>query len=125
MGEAMDFKLGNLCHIEIPCTYIPATKEFYGKLFNWTFSPMNETYEFFDAGNSWGAFDTDAKPSGEGTILVLACDDVEAKLKEIGQAGGEVVQPKTEIAEGHGWYGYFKDPSGNRLGVWQPAKAKS
>ena len=43
------------------------------------------------------------------------------KLSEIEQAGCKVLKPKTAIAEGHGFYGYFEDPAGNKMGVWQPA----
>jgi predicted enzyme related to lactoylglutathione lyase len=118
----MDYKLGNLAHIEIAGGDLGRTKEFYGTLFGWNFKPMNETYEFFDAGNAQGAIDSDAKPSHDGTVLVLACDDVAAKLGEVEKAGCKVLKPKTEIGGGHGFYGYFEDPAGNRMGVWQPAK---
>ena len=116
----MAYKLGNLCHIEIAGGDIAATKECYGKLFGWTFSPMQEGYEFFDAGNAQGALDAEAKPSHDGTVLVLACEDVEAKLVEIEGAGGKTLKTKTKISDDHGWYGYFEDPAGNRMGVWQP-----
>ena len=119
----MDFQLGNICHIEMAGGDLARTKEFYSNVFGWKFSPMSPTYEFFDAGNFNGAVDQDAKPSHEGTVLVLACEDVADKLSEIEQAGCKVLKPKTAIAEGHGFYGYFEDPAGNKIGVWQPAKA--
>lgn len=115
----MDYKLGSICHIEIAGGDLSRTKEFYGTLFGWTFSPMNETYEFFDTGNNNGALDADVTPSHEGTVLVLACADVEAKLREIEQAGCKVLKSKTAIGGDHGYYGYFEDPAGNKMGVWQ------
>lgn len=118
----MDYKLGNVCHIEIAGGNLAATKAFYGQVFGWKFSPMSDSYEFFDAGNLQGAIDADGRPSHDGTVLVLACDDVAAKLKEVESAGGKTLKPKTEIGGGHGWYGYFADPAGNRMGVWQPAE---
>ncbi|MCA8937248.1 MAG: VOC family protein [Planctomycetes bacterium] len=116
----MSYKLGSICHIEMAGGNIAEMKEFYARCFGWTFSPMNDTYEFFDAGNAQGALDSDAKPSHDGTVLVLACEDVEAKLKEIEADGCKVLKPKTEIGGDHGWYGYFEDPAGNKMGVWQP-----
>ncbi|MCA8910615.1 MAG: VOC family protein [Planctomycetes bacterium] len=118
----MDYKLGNICHIEIPAGDLGKSKEFYGTLFNWTFQPMNETYEFFNDGVNGGALDTDARPSRDGAILVLYCEDIDAKLGEIEKAGGKTVKGKTQIP-GHGaHYAYFEDPAGNRMGLYAPAK---
>lgn len=118
----MDYKLGHVCHIEIASRDMAASKKFYGELFGWTFKPMGETYEFFDAGNAQGAIDTDAKPSAEGTVLVLYCDDINAKLAEIEGAGGKTIKGKTPIP-GHGAsYAYFADPAGNRMGIFATDK---
>lgn len=116
----MDYKLGNICHIEIPARDLAQTKKFYSETFAWKFMPMSDTYEFFDTGNMTGAFDTDAKPSHDGTILVLAVEDIDEKLAQIEIAGGKTLKPKTAIADGHGHYAYFSDPSGNRMGIWTP-----
>ncbi len=119
----MEFQVGDIVHIEIPAPDIGKAKAFYGKVFNWTFSPMDERYEFWDSGRMQGAFDADAKPHTHGTVLVLACKDVDEKLKEVEEAGGKIVQATTAIGGDHGWYAYFEDPNGNRLGVWMPANA--
>lgn len=118
----MDYKLGHVCHIEIAGGDLAKTKEFYGNLFGWTFKPMNETYEFFDAGNAMGALDSDAKPSHDGTILVLFCDDIEAKLADVEKAGGKTIKGKTEIPGHNAYYAYFEDPAGNRMGIYAAAK---
>ena len=69
-----------------------------------------------------GALDTDARPSRDGAILVLYCEDIDAKLGEIEKAGGKTVKGKTQIP-GHGaHYAYFEDPAGNRMGLYAPAK---
>lgn len=116
----MEFEAGNIVHIEIPAPDIAKAKAFYGEVFGWTFSPMDDNYEFWDSGNMQGAFDASQKPHSDGTVLVLACDDVDDSLQAIEKAGGKVVQGKTAIGGDHGWYAYFKDPNGNRLGVWMP-----
>jgi predicted enzyme related to lactoylglutathione lyase len=54
-------------------------------------------------------------------VLVLAVTDVDAKLAEIEAAGGKTLTPRTEIGGGHGFFAYFEDPNGNKLGVWEPA----
>ena len=114
----MDYKLGHVCHIEIAGGDLAKSKEFYGNLFGWTFKPMNDTYEFFDAGNIMGALDSDAKPSRDGTILVLYCEDIEAKLAEIEKAGGKTLTGKTEIPGHNAHYAYFEDLAGNRVGIY-------
>jgi uncharacterized protein len=118
----MDYKLGNIGHIEIAGGKLDKSKAFYGKLFGWTFKPMSETYEFFDAGNMQGALDADSKPSLDGTVLVLYCEDVDKKLVEIEKAGGKTITGKTEIPGHNAYYAYFKDLAGNRMGLYAPMK---
>jgi uncharacterized protein len=113
----MDYKLGNICHIEIAAGNIGKSKDFYGKLFGWTFKPMADTYELFNAGNVGGALDTDAKPS-QGNVLVLYCEDINAKLAEIERAGGKTTKGKTEIPGHNAYYAYFEDLAGNRMGLF-------
>jgi predicted enzyme related to lactoylglutathione lyase len=43
--------------------------------------------------------------------------NIEADLKRAVKLGGILVTPKTEIA-GIGWFGIFKDPTGNRIAVY-------
>ncbi|MGE0434337.1 MAG: VOC family protein [Planctomycetota bacterium] len=122
----MAFTRGNIVHIEIPAPDIAAAKEFYGKLFGWTFRPMNDTYEFFDAGNMTGAMDADLKPGTDaGSVLVMAVEEIDTALAAIEQAGGKVIKPKTPIGGDHGFYGYFTDPAGNKMGVWQERPASN
>lgn len=117
-----EFKTGHICHIEIPAGDLAAFKGFYGPVFGWTFQPMSDTYEFFDTGNMQGAIDTDAKADGKGTVLVLACDDIDAKLADIERAGGKTLKGKTPIP-GHGAsYAYFSDLAGNRMGLYATDK---
>ena len=56
-----------------------------------------------------------------GYVLVyIDSDDIEADLKKVQQLGGTVVQPKTEIPN-IGWFGMFKDPTGNVLALYTSA----
>jgi uncharacterized protein len=116
----MTFRVGNICHIEIAAHDLEKCQAFYSALFGWTFEPLNESYVFFDAGNMTGALDTDLKPSHGGTLLVMACADVDAKLAEVKAAGGKVLKEKTAIPGHNSHYGYFEDLAGNKMGVWAP-----
>lgn len=58
------------------------------------------------------------KPSVDAGVLVyLACDDAAIVLDKVEAAGGQVLQPKTEIGDGHGFMGLLKDTEGNRIAV--------
>jgi uncharacterized protein len=114
----MSFEPGNICHLEIPAPDIPRLKEFYARLFGWTFMPLHAGYEFFDAGNIAGGLVGHFEPSEKGTLLTVMATDVDAKLREAEQAGGRILQPATDVPGGRGRYGYFADPCGNKIGVF-------
>ena len=117
----MAYETGNICHIEVAAPDMEKTKEFYGEVFGWTFEALHEGYEFFDAGNMTGGLDEDGNPQSDGTVLVLACEDIDDKLAEIENAGGTTLRGRTDIEDGRGAYAYFVDPVGNRMGLWMPA----
>ncbi len=52
-----------------------------------------------------------------GVLVYLACDDAAVILGKVQAAGGQVLQPKTEIGDGHGFMGLLKDTEGNRIAV--------
>jgi len=113
-------KPGSICHIEIAAPNLKKAKSFYTKLFGWDCTrAMGPTYcMFIDAGGQLGgALDADAKPSKAGAVLVIEVDDIDKKLAAIKKAGGKTAKPKTEIGGGHGFYAYFIDPNGNKLGL--------
>lgn len=57
-------------------------------------------------------------PSGDGSKVYLNCgEDMESFIARIGEAGGTVVVPKTEISPEHGFFAFFKDPEGNIVGL--------
>jgi predicted enzyme related to lactoylglutathione lyase len=54
-------------------------------------------------------------PSSTGKIAA----DIEVALKKRVALGGKALSPKTEIP-GMGWFAFFADPNGNRLGLFAP-----
>lgn len=57
------------------------------------------------------------QPGQTGTLVYFACDDLSHELSRIERAGGEVLQPKTEIAPDIGFMALFLDTEGNRLAL--------
>ncbi|WP_249356227.1 VOC family protein [Maribacter sp. ACAM166] len=51
----------------------------------------------------------DYKPSlTEGTLIYFSCENVADVLTKVAKAGGQILQQKTEIGEGHGFMGLLK-----------------
>jgi predicted enzyme related to lactoylglutathione lyase len=69
----------------------------------------------------WSAFSADTEYFGNASqafMLNLVVDDLDKALKRVELAGGEVL-PDREDAD-YGRFGWFIDPDGNRVELWQP-----
>ena len=107
----------NIVHIEIPTTDPKVSSDFYGQLFGWHIErdeAMN--YTTFDPHAGPGGGFTDQMKVGEIMIHVNS-EDIEADLKKAVSLGGTLVTPKSEIP-GIGWWGVFKDPTGNSISLF-------
>ena len=51
-------------------------------------------------------------------VITIGVDSVEEALKKVEAEGGSVITPSTPIP-GMGAFGYFKDPEGNVMGLFQ------
>ena len=110
----------NVVHVEIPAAKVDAAAEFYKKLFDWKIQPIPEMkYTMWEAADgSGGGFPEVNADNPVGQVLVyIDSDDIEADLKMVEKLGGKVLYPKTEIPA-TGWFGMFKDPTGNVLGLY-------
>ncbi len=109
----------NIVHIDIPSSNFADSGSFYRELFGWTITPVPEAnYVVWQAGEgSRGGFPPLSEGVKAGEIRIyVGSDDIEADLKRAEQLGGQIVQPKKEI--GRGWYGFFRDPTGNLIGLF-------
>ncbi|MGC2661517.1 MAG: VOC family protein [Bryobacteraceae bacterium] len=57
-------------------------------------------------------------PESQPAMLNFQVDDLDALLDQL-SAAGVVVDPKREQSE-YGRFGWFTDPQGNRVELWQP-----
>lgn len=113
--------MGNhIVHIEFPADNPAGLGGFYNQLFGWETTPMSEGYVLFNPGDGavGGGFSTPEGGQPNWVVCYIQVDDIDAKLAEIGAAGGSTFKGKTEIGGGHGFYALFKDPNGNIMGVW-------
>jgi hypothetical protein len=108
-------------HLELSAQDPRAMARFYRELFGWRIDDsMGEDYlQFQPEENPGGGF---AKVDGEiyqpgDVIPYIHADDIDASLRKVEALGGKTVLGKTEIP-GVGWYAFFKDPTGNRIGLY-------
>ena len=59
------------------------------------------------------------KPSAEGTLVYFTSrkGDINNEIGRIENAGGTILQAKTQISEDHGYYALFLDTEGNRVAL--------
>lgn len=113
-------KKRNIVHIEIPTQNGKESAQFYEKLFGWHIEHDEQMdYTMFDPHEGPGG---GFSPLGEnveaGDILIyVSSEDIEADLKNAESLGGTVVMQKSEIPN-TGWFGMFKDPTGNTIGLY-------
>jgi predicted enzyme related to lactoylglutathione lyase len=108
-----------VCWVEIYTKNLKKAKEFYGKLFGWDFDDsMGPTYSVFKPkeGLGGGIMENEHAQPGLDTVIYFDVDDVTPTLEKAKELGAEIANPKTEIP-GAGFYGHFKDPDGNIIGL--------
>jgi predicted enzyme related to lactoylglutathione lyase len=70
----------------------------------------------------WGPFDASTgyfEPSRKPFMLNLVVDDLEGALAQVAEGGAERVDGIEEYD--YGRFGWFIDPEGNKIELWQPA----
>jgi predicted enzyme related to lactoylglutathione lyase len=110
----------NIVHIEIPTKDAKVSANFYEKLFGWHIERDEDMdYTMFDPhegpGGGFSSVDENVKPGD--VMIYVNSEDIEADLKKAAELGGSVVQEKMEIPE-TGWFGMFKDPTGNTIALY-------
>ncbi len=110
----------NIVHIEIPAVDGKQAGQFFKDLFGWKIDreeSMDYTLWEPEQGPG-GGFTPLADEIKPGDVLIYVdSPDIDADLKRAVELGGTLVAPKTEIP-GIGWFGIFKDPTGNRIAVY-------
>jgi len=119
-----------ICHLEVPCENFDRAQKFYGDLFGWTFEAHGPEYLIFRCNDS-----SSGTVSGGGMykcpdrinlpVAYLQVSDIDAKMKEIKEAGGSVLKEPHEIGGNMGQISSFKDSEGNAMSLYMPPKKKN
>lgn len=125
-------KMNPVVHFEMPAEDRERMATFYTKVFGWKTKMLGE-----EMGNYVLATTTETDengPKNPGAInggffkktkdnqypsVVIAVDDIKESMREVAEAGGEVLGEPVEIP-GVGHYVPFLDTEGNRLSMIQP-----
>lgn len=110
----------NVVHIEIPTKDGKTSGAFYEKLFGWHITHDDKmNYTMFDPHEGpGGGFSPVEMGATVGEVLIYVnSEDIEADLKQAVALGGTLVRAKDEIPD-IGWFGMFKDPTGNTIALY-------
>lgn len=83
-------------YIEIPSKNIEITKDFFSKVFGWSFVDYGPDYcSFSNEGIDGGFYKSDLKVSVDSgsPLIVLYSNDLQATQLKIEQSGGEIIKP--------------------------------
>ncbi|MCU1320618.1 MAG: Glyoxalase/bleomycin resistance protein/dioxygenase [Acidobacteriaceae bacterium] len=113
-------------HLELATPDVAKSKDFYGKLFGWTFTDNDMgngmIYSMFkpDDGPGGGIFTTPGVPNV--WLAYVGVDDINAATKQATDLGATVIRGPHEVP-GHGWMTILTDPTGAAIALWQPTTA--
>ncbi len=110
-------------HLELTTSDTAKAKEFYEKLFNWTFTDNNMgggmVYSTFkpDEGPGGGMYSMPGAPTQ--WLAYVGVDDIKAATAKAKSLGATIVQDTQEVPN-MGWFTVLKDPTGAAIAIWQP-----
>jgi predicted enzyme related to lactoylglutathione lyase len=110
-----------IVHIEFSAKDPGVSSKFYQEIFDWKIEAVPEmNYTMFEAepGPGGGFNPVDGEMTNAGDVFIyIQTEDIEATLAKIENLGGSTLLPKTEIPN-TGWFAFFSDPAGNRVGLY-------
>ena len=89
---------GKICYLEIPATDVDASAVFYTKVFGWKARVRGDGSRAFDdtTGAVSGSWVRGRKPAREpGVLAYVMVDDIDATLRGVLAAGGQMATPRT------------------------------
>jgi predicted enzyme related to lactoylglutathione lyase len=111
-------------HVELNTTDLGKAKTFYTKLFDWKLEdmPMPEgSYTMIEVGEGTGGgmmkHPIPGAPSA--WLPYVLVDDIKDATKKAKSLGATVMTDVTEVMD-MGWLSIIVDPTGAKLGLWQP-----
>lgn len=114
---------------EIHAVDVDRAKDFYGMLFGWRFSALEEGRPEYwlvsttDGTISGGLTRLQEGSPGDSTVLYVQVDSLPGALESATVLGGVIEQGPTLITDQAGSYALVRDPNGALLGLWSAERA--
>jgi uncharacterized protein len=124
---------GQVVHFELPADDLERAKAFYREAFGWRLEQwgdmpytMVSTTPTDDNGMPTlpGAINGGMLPRQSpitGPVITISVDSVDAALARVEELGGKTAMAKQPVGD-IGFTGYFVDPEGNVMGLWENAR---
>jgi uncharacterized protein len=114
---------GRIAWFDITTSNLSQSKEFYGKLFDWSFTPVQGTdlaVEIVAHGTAIGTLRVaEGKISGFNGVVYVQVADILASCKRSKELGGTVVPGfPFNLADGRGAIALVVDPAGHPVGLY-------
>jgi uncharacterized protein len=122
-AKKADVGPGRIAWFDLTTTDLPRSKEFYGKLFDWQFTPVQGTdraAEIVAGGTPVGTIRVaEGKISPFNGVVYVQVTDLPGSCKKAGQLGGTVVPGfPFNLPDGIGAIGLVVDPAGHPIGLY-------
>lgn len=105
--------------IEFPArnvSEIAKSKQFYGEVFDWSFTDWGEDYIDTKRSGLGCGFNADAAHRPESPLVVVYVSNLETAAIKVVAAGGRITRDIFSFPGGRRFH--FKDPIGNELAAW-------
>lgn len=122
-------KTGELCWTELATTNVQAAKDFYGKLFGWTFTDQemgDATYTIItindkNFGGIWSIPKDQQKHIPPHWMNYILVENIDESVEKARQYGAAIVKPVSEVCE-MGRMAVITDPTGAHIALWEAGK---
>ena len=118
-----DVGSGRVAWFDITTTDLAKSKEFYGKLFEWTFNPVQGTdlaVEIVSGGSAIGTLrGAEGQISPFNGVVYVQVPDIQESCKKAKALGGTLVPGfPFDLPNGTGAIGLVTDPAGHPIGMY-------
>jgi predicted enzyme related to lactoylglutathione lyase len=122
-GPKPDVGPGRIVWFDLTTTNLAVAREFYGKLFDWQFTPLKGTdqaVEIVSRGTAIGTLRVaEGKINAFNGVVYVQVTDVVASSRQVKDLGGTVVPGfPFNLPDGRGAISLFLDPSGHPVGLY-------
>ena len=114
---------GRVAWFDITTSNLAQSKEFYGKLFDWSFTPVQGTdlaVEIVAQGTAIGTLrGAEGTISGFNGVVYIQVTDIQASCKKVKELGGTVIPGfPFNLPDGIGAISLVLDPAGHPVGMY-------